>query len=215
MILIWLVLSCAIYGQKTIVLDPGHGGVYRGAVSGKLVEKDIALDVALRVGQRLKRYGYKVVFTRTTNTQFDETDLIHDLTMRADVSRTCKADIYVSIHFNESINKARHGYQVYVPYITKYPLRSYALASGLHYEISHTIPSEFTAGKFSNVNILDEGIRASRFNVLIKSCCPAVLLELGYLTNPEEGHKISTQSYKETLATAVSNGIRRYFERPR
>ena len=39
-ILIWLVLSCAIYGQKTIVLDPGHGGVYRGAVSGKLVEKD-------------------------------------------------------------------------------------------------------------------------------------------------------------------------------
>ena len=147
--------------------------------------------------------------------QFDDTDLIHDLTMRAEISRTCKADIYVSIHFNESINKQRHGYQVYVPYSTKYPLRSYALASGLHYEISHAIPSEFGAGKFGNINILDEGIRASRFNVLTKTCCPAVLLELGYVTNPEEGRKISTHSYRETLATAVSKGIRRYFEQPR
>ena len=126
-----------------------------------------------------------------------------------------KLDIYVSIHFNESINKARHGYQVYVPYITKYPLRSYALASGLHYEISHTIPSEFTAGKFSNVNILDEGIRASRFNVLIKSCCPAVLFELGYYPTPKKDIKLVRNRIKRLWLLLFPIGIRRYFERPR
>ena len=213
--MIWfvLVLSCTLYGQKTVLLDPGHGGVYTGAVSGKLVEKEVALDVALRVGELLKKRGYRVFFTRTTDSEFDDKDLIHDLTMRAALSRTYKADIYVSIHFNGSENRHRHGYQVYVPYITKYPIRSYSLASALHYEISHTILPEFGAGTLGNVNILDEGIRAARFNVLMKTFCPAVLVELGYLTNPEEARKISTHSYRETLASAVSKGIRRYFEK--
>ena len=93
--------------DKTIIIDPGHGGVYYGqsSIHGKSLEKNVALDIAQRTAKRLRKYGYNVILTRTKDTEFDKKDLINDLALRAEFTRTYKADIFVSLHLNGNINK--------------------------------------------------------------------------------------------------------------
>ena len=199
--------------KKVIILDPGHGGVYTGQVSntGKLIEKNVALDIAKRVAQLLRKRGYTVILTRTTDTELDKKDLLRDLALRAEMTRTYKADILVSLHLNGSKNKKIRGYEVYVPYESKHPIRSYKLASALHYEMSRAVTPVFGGGSLGNLNNIDYGIRASKFNVLVKAHCPAALVELDYLTHPESEKKLMTEAYRDELARAVYRGIRRYF----
>lgn len=207
-------LQCVqAFGSKTIILDPGHGGVYTGveSINKKLIEKHVALDIAELVAQRLRSKGYKVVLTRTSDTQHDKNDLINDLTLRAEYTKTHKADIFVSLHLNGSINKGIRGYEVYVPYETKYPRRSYELASALHYELSQQVKPLFGGGSLGNLNNLDHGIRAAKFNVLMKAHCPAALVEMDYLTNEESEQLLLSATYRNDLALAVYRGIRRYF----
>lgn len=202
---------------KTIVIDPGHGGVYEGCASAQrtLIEKNLTLDVAKRLGQRLKSRGYCVIFTRTHDYEHDKHDLIKDLTVRADFTRKYNADIFVSLHFNWSKNKGIRGYELYVPYESKYPIRSYRLASCLHYELSHKIKPIFEGGLLGNHNNIDHGIRAAKFNVLVRSCCPAVILELEYLSHAGAANMLKRDEYKDQLAHAVYCGIQRYFGRGR
>ena len=74
--------------------------------------------------------------------------------MRAEFARTYKADIFISLHLNCSVNKGIGGYEVYVPYESQYPIRSYALASSLHYELSHKIKPVFGGGTSKIIIIL-------------------------------------------------------------
>ncbi len=198
-----------------VILDPGHGGVYTGQVSihGKLLEKNIALEIAKAVEKRLRKRGYDVLLTRTKDTEFDKKNLLNDLAQRARLTRTYKAEIFVSIHFNGSKNKGLRGYEVYVPFESRYPVRSYKLATSIHYELSHKIKPIFGGGSLGNLNNIDHGIKASKFNVLLKAECPAVVLELDFLTNAQSEALLLTAAYKEKLAQAIYCGIRRYFEK--
>lgn len=203
------------FQSKTIVIDPGHGGVYFGctSINRKLIEKNVVLDIAQMLAKRLRKKGFNVILTRTRDCELDKTDLIRDLTKRAELTRAYDADIFVSIHLNNSANKGLRGYEIYVPYESKYPRRSYDLANALHYELSHKIKPIFGGGILHNHNNVDHGIRAAKFNVLIKSSCPAVAVELDYLSNAETEKMLSTHKYKAQLANAVYCGIRRYFEK--
>ncbi len=196
----------------TIVIDPGHGGPYIGAASPsqRVVEKNGVLELALLLAEQLRNKGYTVVLTRTGDYALDPKDLISDLKKRAQVTRDVKADILVSLHLNSSPSKSARGFMLFVPYEDKYPLKSYALASALHYDMSHEIQPEFGGGTLGNVNHLDAGIRASKFNVLMHSFCPAVLVELAYLSHPETEQQLLTKEYKEHLVKALYSGIRRY-----
>ena len=201
--------------QRTIIIDPGHGGIYWGQVSihGKLIEKNVVLDIAQRVAKRLRKRGYTVVLTRTKDVEFDKNDLINDLAQRARFTRTYNADIFVSLHLNGSKNKGLRGYEVYVPHEPKCPARSYKLASSMHYELSHKIAPIFAGGALGNHNNIDHGVRASKFNVLTKAQCAAIVVELDYLSNAQTESMLHNGScYREILANAVYCGIRRYFE---
>jgi len=208
-----LLLGGTVLSMPTIILDPGHGGVYTGQTSAnkKLIEKDVALDIAQRVATLLREKKYNVIFTRTTDTQLDKDDLIKDLTMRADLTKQHNADVYVSLHLNGSPNQQARGYEIYVPFMTKYPRRSYALASSLHYELTQSIDPVFGGGSLGNLNNLDRGIKAAKFNVLVKSHCPAALIEMDFITNETVEKLLMTDAYRDTLANAVYRGIRRYF----
>lgn len=196
----------------TIVLDPGHGGKYIGTCNDEenLVEKFLTLEVTLSLADRLKALGHKVVLTRTTDTELDKDDLIVDLTKRAALTSEHAADLFLSIHFNGSLNKQSVGFEVYVPYEDKYPMKSYALASAIHYDLSHEIEPVFFGGSLGNLNVLDRGIKASRFNVLKKAACPAVLVECAYLTHAETAKKLKTDEYKDQLVCAIEKGVQRY-----
>lgn len=197
----------------TVVIDPGHGGPYVGAVSKsqRIVEKHAVLDIANLLTERLREKGFKVILTRTGDYALDPHDLINDLKMRAYIARDAKADVLVSLHLNSSPNEKISGFMLFVPYEDKYPIKSYALASALHYDISHEVKPEFGGGNLGNVNTIDLGIRASKFNVLIHSVCPSVLVELAYLTHPETEKQLGTMAYKERLVQGICAGIRRYF----
>ncbi len=197
----------------TIVIDPGHGGPYIGSASPsqQVIEKHAVLELALLLADRLRAKGFTVVLTRTGDYALDPRDLINDLKMRAYVAREVKADILVSLHLNSSPNEKIRGYEVYVPYEDKFPLKSYALASAIHYDLSHEVKPEFGGGTLGNVNTIDLGIRASKFNVLVHSVCPSVLVELAYLSHKETEKQLLTKAYKDTLVDALYLGIQRYF----
>ena len=212
LVLLTLSLASRTY-THTIVIDPGHGGKYVGAVnqSPKIVEKDMALLLSLSLADKLRAKGHTVILTRETDVALDETDQIKDLYKRAQKTTDHKADIFISLHLNSTADTRVSGYEVYVPYEEQFPLKSYLLASAIHYDISHDIPPHFGGGNLGNLNSLDKGIRASKFNVLIKATCPAVLIELGYLTHPGTAEKLLQKEYQELLVTAIYKGILRYF----
>jgi len=196
----------------TIVIDPGHGGKYIGTANDaeKLVEKHLTLEVAKLLADKLRSNGHTVILTRETDSELDKDDLIADLTKRAQMTVDHKADLFVSLHFNGSVNTNRVGFEVYVPYEAQYPIKSYSLASAIHYDISHEIEPYWHGGSLGNLNALDGGIKASRFNVLKKAQCPAVLVELAFLTHEETAKKLKSAVHKDILVTGVYKGIERY-----
>lgn len=204
-------VSVLVSAGPTVVLDPGHGGRYVGtsSPSKKIIEKEAALTVALQVAKQLKDLGYTVILTRVSDKILDEKDLINDLTLRAKMTTDHNAAIFVSIHFNGSLNPYSRGFEIYVPYEDKFPIKSYALAGALHYDLSHEIAPDFGGGTLGNLNGLDRGIKASRFNVLKKATCPAALVELAYITNPQTEQQILKDGF-DVYVTAVTKGIIRY-----
>ena len=183
-----LSLCASIISQaSTIILDPGHGGEDSGtAPRGMVAEKKAALDVALRAAAKLRAAGHRVILSR-------KSDEFIELSDRVNLSnRTPGKPIFVSLHFNSCPNRAISGIETYY-----YSRRSAKLASSLHHRIVQSTGSP------------DRGIRSARFYVLRFNKQPAVLLELGFLSHPKEGSKISrSPAYRQKLADAVASGLR-------
>ncbi len=208
-----LALLCFVQlHAATIILDPGHGGKYIGTANDveQLVEKQLTLEVAKLLADKLRGSGHTVILTRESDVALDADDLIADLTKRAQMTVDHNADLFVSLHFNGSANKKSAGFEVYVPYEPLYPIKSYGLASAIHYDLSHEIDPIFQGGSLGNLNRLDGGIKAARFNVIKKAQCAAVLVELAYLTNEETAKKLKSDVCKDILVTGVYKGIERY-----
>ena len=208
----WLVLLASITPIQgaTIVVDPGHGGKYVGTSNDtyQLVEKKLSLEIAKQLAEVLRSKKHTVILTREADAELDKDDLMADLAKRAEMATG--ADLFVSIHFNGSVSKHREGFEVYVPYEDQYPIKSYALASAIHYDISHEIEPHFRGGSLGNLNGRDGGIKASRFNVIKKAPCPAVLVELAFLSHDQTAKKLTTDAYKDILVTSLYKGIERY-----
>lgn len=211
-----LFLVCIVMGSRlfshTIVIDPGHGGPYSGTVSasGSIIEKNMVLTLAQKLAERLRERGYTVYLTRDSDEVLDKDHLMNDLKKRAQMTTDYQADLFISLHLNGSSNKNICGYEVYVPYEDKFPIKSYSLAGAVHYELSHKLEPRFGGGTLGNLNAIDRGIRASRFNVIKKATCPAVLVELAYLSHPGSAQKLLSSEYKDKLVDALYCGVRRY-----
>ena len=181
-------------GKGVVVIDAGHGGHDRGGVPGQRIsEKDKCLDVALRLRRILQGDGYKVVMTR-------EDDVFVPLGTRVTIGNSYRNSTFVSIHFNCSTRMGANGIETYY-----YSRDSATLAASIHRNVVATAPTE------------NRGIRRRGFYVLRRASNPAVLVECGFLTNPEEGRLAQTDSYRQKLAEQIARGIRRQpppFNRP-
>jgi N-acetylmuramoyl-L-alanine amidase len=167
-----------------VVIDPGHGGFDRGGIPGQRVpEKNIALDVAIRLKLKLQNAGYRVIMTR-------DTDVFVPLPSRVAIANSYRNAIFICIHFNSGSRVGANGIETYY-----YRRDSATLASNIHKNVIAGAPSE------------NRGIRRRGYYVLRKTAIPGVLVECGFLTNPAEARLAQTIAYRDKLAEEITRGI--------
>ena len=191
----------------TVVIDPGHGGKFAGAKSknDSFFEKEMVLDIGLRLGALLAEQ-VNVVYTRTSDAHLNEV-LQDDLLERVDCARAAKADLFLSLHLNSSSTSPEsRGFELYVPMVTQFPLQSYIAAACIHHVFSQK-GEKLWGGSLGNLNKLDRGIRAAKFNVLYHNPCPAVLVELDYISNDAGEAYILKSENRQFLAAMLAEGI--------
>ena len=170
-------------GKFKVVIDPGHGGYDVGATREGIYEKDITLDVAKRLKRYLARAGVDVVMTR-------ETDATVSLKERSDLSNSVQPNAFVSIHVNSSESTSGVGLETHW-----YQPQSQDLAKVVH--------KSFT----NEINSPDRGIVKSRFYVINHTLAPSILVEIGFISNPNERYQLLTEARKDQTARSISKGI--------
>src|ERR1051326_1735886 len=161
----------------TVVIDAGHGGHDRGGIPGqRIAEKDMTLDVALRLRNVLSANGYHVVMTRSD-------DVFVPLGGRVAIANSYRNAVFVCIHFNATGRSGASGIETYF-----YSRDSLPLASAIHYYVTGGAPSA------------NRGVRRRGYYVLRKTTIPAVLVECGFMTTPTEEQYAQSGAYQKKLA---------------
>ena len=195
--------------NKIVYLDAGHGGYDPGASYFGISEKSLTLAIQSRVKAKLESEGYQVVTTRTSDTYVDLTD-------RSRAVNASESDIFVSIHINASGSSAAQGIETYYyqPY-AEYPSRINAIyhANPTRLSMSDTLANAIQSSLINATGAQNQGVKRQTFAVLRETTAPAVLLELGFLSNPQEAARLNTAAYQETLANAIVAGIKSYYEK--
>lgn len=169
-----------------VVLDPGHGGEDPGAVAGEIYEKDINLAIALLIRDNLAgQEGITVSLTR-------DDDSFPSLTDRAEFANKERADLYVSIHANALDDETYSGiFTFYHP-----DKRSSKKAAELIQSAASTASGA-----------IDRGVRTENYAVLRETDMPAVLVETGFMTCPEELALLIDTEYQAKIANGITEGI--------
>lgn len=215
---------------RTIVLDPGHGGEETGARGpGGTLEKDVTLAVARQLKAMLEaRLGVRVLLTRDG----DETVALDD---RAALANNNKADLFVSLHANASVRAAVRGAEVFYLSAGEYTdeARRVALAEGAalpvvtggerrvemilwemaqlrHLEDSAVLATLAEQELRQRVPMSPRAIQQAPFRVLVGANMPAVLVEMGFMTNPEEERLLASPSHQASLASALYESLVRF-----
>lgn len=169
---------------NTVVIDAGHGGFDRGGIPGqRVLEKNMTLDVALKLKPILEKAGYRVIMTRST-------DVFVPLGTRVAIANSYPNAIFVCIHFNSASRSGANGIETYF-----YSTESAPLAASIHSAVLGGAPSQ------------NRGVRRRGYFVLRRTTVPAVLVECGFLTNPSEAQYALTNSYRQQLAQEIARGI--------
>ena len=176
------------HGAKKVVIDAGHGGSDYGAIRNGINEKDITLDVAKRLKTLLAKQGYTVVMTR-------ETDKYLSLQERCDITEASAPDIFVSIHVNSSVKPEITGVETHY-----YHQESLALAQTVHASIA------------SNIKSNNRGLFKSKFYVINHTTVPAILCEIGFISNDSERGQLNGDRRKQDTAKAIMEGVNNYFK---
>lgn len=176
-------------GKKYVVIDAGHGGTDYGAIRNGINEKDITLDISKRVQAGLEKKGYNVAMTRTDDTYVSLQD-------RVEFSEIFNPDIFVSIHVNSSNSESPYGIETHY-----YKDNSLTLAKYIH------------ASMLNNINSKDRGLFKSKFYVINHTTAPAILVEIGFISNQNERAQLVTESRKNATAKAIIEGIDGYFKK--
>lgn len=191
---------------RRIVIDPGHGGKDCGCQGKEYDEKDEVLLVALRLKRQLESVGYTVALTRSNDTFIELPD-------RPTIARKWKADLFVSLHMNAAADTGACGIETWYLCPTGMPAsqRTAVINSpvpsnaydGLNCRLAFDIQRTITAA----TGAVDRGIKRQRFKVLETTPGPAVLVELGFLSNRPEERKLGSARYQEQLALGIAQGI--------
>jgi N-acetylmuramoyl-L-alanine amidase len=194
----------------TVVIDPGHGGHDSGGPGMFGNEKDYALDVGLRMGSMLQRFGLKVKLTRTT-------DVYPSLPSRTALANSLPRSIFVSLHFNHGPAQA-HGIETYAiaPAGTTRSRKESSSADAVEFHGNErdaeniALATAVHAAVLFHLKPADRGIMRDRWLVLKGLERPGILFEGGFVTNPEEAAKINDGLYRARLAAALAQGIFNY-----
>jgi N-acetylmuramoyl-L-alanine amidase len=197
----------------TIIIDPGHGGMDSGASSvlGYRYEKEFTLDWARRLGALLATNGWRVFLTRTSDRDLSVSN-------RIAFAEAHQAGIFVSLHFNSSApNDQQAGLETYCLTPAGMPstvTRGYGDDLGMAFPNNAFDPQNLQLALRVHRALLqangrhDRGVRRARFlGVLRGQHCPAVLVEGGYLSNPQEARRIADPAYRQKLAEAVAQAF--------
>lgn len=219
---------------KVIVLDPGHGGKDPGAVGkGKTREKDINLAVCLKLKTMLeKELGLTVLMTR-------DDDRFISLGGRTKFANDNRADLFVSVHTNASNNRSARGLETYYlstaltsdaravealendvveEYEGKDARKKYDdlafilsdLSQTEHLENSNNLAIQVQQNLVAGTKAGDRGVKQANFYVLKGAFMPAVLIELGFISNPDEEKLLANDQYQDRLARTIFEGIKRF-----
>jgi N-acetylmuramoyl-L-alanine amidase len=220
--------------SKTIVIDPGHGGKDPGAIGyKKLKEKDIVLAIAKQLRYYLIKKGYKVYMTR-------DNDKFIKLRNRTKYANKKKADLFISIHANATKNLPQKAQGIETYFLSPSrssraekvaamenkadidDMNYYGKKSFLNFLNSHKIIAsnklaiDLQRGILNQLqnhykNVIDGGVREGPFWVLVGAQMPAVLIEVGFITNANEAKRLSDKTYQKYFAKGIAEGIERYF----
>ena len=222
---------------KTVVIDPGHGGLWPGAM-GKAgtLEKDITLAISLKLAAVIRRnLALRVVLTR-------DKDVDVSLESRAAMANNNKADIFLSIHANSSYQKDARGPETYflsleatdeearkLAYLENNPTQPEEGIAGdnrdeiqmILWDMAQTAylkqSSELAESIQNELNLLlrtrNRGIRQAPFTVLAGVACAAVLVEVAFLSNSREERRLLNEDFQNEVAKAIYDGLVSYLER--
>lgn len=185
----------------TIAIDPGHGGGDPGAVNNSLgaIEKNINLDICLRLSAILRKNGWKVVMTRITDrdVSWENSPDKVELQARVDVANVNSASIFVSIHCNASTDRGIRGSSLHWCKEEDFPLAESMVITTKILEEALGIPQR--------------GIINNKFYVLNHSKMPSILVETAHLSNIDEAGILSDALARQKIAEAIAKGIEKYF----
>src|SRR6266516_2120202 len=198
---------------ETVVLDPGHGGHDKGALSRYGSEKDFALDVARTLRPLLQAKGLRVIMTR-------EGDYFVPLEVRAQIANAARNPIFVSIHFNATDRDPdATGFEIFsfTPRGAPSTSDDSAAPSSLSVQAGTAVDAQSVAlsacvyhSMIGHIPEFDRGIKRARFAVLRLTRVPAVLVEGGFLTERGESQLIAKKEWRANLAQAIGVGIENY-----
>lgn len=187
----------AVTGAGLIVIDPGHGGSDCGAMNRglNLSEASVTLDICRRLQGILKSQGWNVVMTRNSDVDvsYANSSAREELGARCKVANDAKADVFVSVHCNASVNASSNGTSIHY-----YKQSDYVLASQLQSSV------------IGSTGRNNRGLQANRFYVLAHTQMPAVLVETAFLTNATEGSLLNDPNYRQKIAEGLAVGLRQY-----
>ncbi len=227
------------YKLKTIVIDPGHGGSKPGSVGKISQEKNVALEISLRLGKLFeeKMPEVKIIFTR-------KTDIDVDLDKRAEIANNAKADLFISIHANSMPlgSKPVRGTETIVAGTGRLNEQDAAIRENADMKLEKNYQEkykDFTSGNpetnimlsllkntfreksihlakfiqdnYTNVNKrVNRGVKEQNILVLQRCGMPAVLTEVGFINNPEEEIYINSEAGQIEIALAIFNAVKSY-----
>ena len=199
-------------GSRTVVLDAGHGGKDPGTMSRTgLKEKDLVLDIALRVKAHLAAAGVRVILTR-------DADRFWELEDRPYLAARGGGDLFVSLHMNSALSRSVQGIETFVTAAENCPPTAESKLGGRYpavpnnqFNHSNTVlGNQLQRAVVGISRAEDRGLKHARFVVLRNSAMPAALIECGFLSNAQEAQKLATPSYRETVALGIAQGILNY-----
>ena len=222
---------------RTIVVDPGHGGTETGAIGpGGVAEKELTLVLARDLEARLtQRLPVRVVLTRNDDSKLP-------LDARTAVANQNKADLFISIHLNSSLGSGAHGAETYFLSSQASDTRAesaaatenvggaaapaadagqetqdlqmilWDLAQSHHLAESQRFAGLVQAELNQALELKDRGVKQAPFRVLMGAAMPAVLVELGFISNPDEEAKLQNPAYRADLVEALVRAVSRYLE---
>ncbi len=203
-------LAAALGGPlPTVVIDPGHGGNDEGARGHGLKEKELSLDLALRIEKQLSAFSFPTLLTRREDTYVA-------LSERTAMANKINHAIFLSIHFNHSRDSAATGVETFYATEKVAPESAwtwvgfFSKPEPVSTDRGENLAGYVQASLISRTDAANRGIKPRELFVVRHTRCPAVLIEGGFLNNPLDARLLSNPEYRDRLAKAIVEGVVTY-----